>query len=68
MRTSALFDAKNFEFFEIYVVPAQKGRGEFESLRIFFGQVGEGDQFFAILYGRPLWTAPNYTLGKLNMM
>jgi len=45
MRTSALFGAKNIGFFEIYGVSARTG--------------GEG-QFFAILCGRPLWTAPEH--------
>jgi len=53
------FGAKNFEFFEIYVwcVRMDKAGGRVESVRTFFGQ-GGGGQFFAILYGRPLWTNP----------
>jgi len=58
MRTFAFFRAKNFGFFEIYAVsvrtrevePVTKGRG----------------QFFAILCGRPLWTAPKINKIKLN--
>jgi len=46
MRMSALFGAKIIGFFEIYGVSART-RGE-----------GRG-QFFAIVRGRPLWTAPN---------
>jgi len=55
MRTSALFGAKNFGFFEIHdVSPRTRGEGV-EPLRIFRGQ--GGSQFFAILdvfYGWPL--------------
>jgi len=50
---SALFDAKNFGFFEIYGVRRDK-RGGVQPVRT----RGRG-QFFAILGGRPLWTAPN---------
>jgi len=46
MRTSALFDAKNFGIFEIFDVSVRTR--------------GRGGQFFAILCGRPLWTAPCY--------
>jgi len=54
MRKFALFDAKNFEFFEIYGVSVwTKGEGV-EPVRTFFGQGGRGSQFFAILCGRPL--------------
>jgi len=53
MRTSALFGEKNVEFFEIYGVSARKGGRGIEPLRTFYGQ------FFAILYGRLLWTAPS---------
>jgi len=42
MRTSALFGAKNAGFFKIYGVSART----------------RGGQFFAILCGRLLWTAP----------
>jgi len=53
MRTSALFGAKNFGFFEIYGVSARAGGlsqcGHFSD---------KGVNFFAILCGRPLWTAP----------
>jgi len=43
MLTTALFGAKNFGFFEIYSVRTDKV---------------EGGQYFAILRGRLLWTAP----------
>jgi len=43
MRTSALFDAKNIEFFEIYSVSARtRGNGQFFAI------------LCRILYGRPL--------------
>jgi len=54
MRTSALFDAMNLGYFEIYGVSSRtRGRG--------FCQCGQGGRgkFFAILCGRPLWTASN---------
>jgi len=56
MRMSALFDAKNFGFFEVYDVFVRTRRG---------GRMGlsECRQFAdnreeSILCGRPLWTAP----------
>jgi len=55
MRTTALFDTKNFGFFEIYGVSTQTGG--VKPVRTFCGQ-GGGGQFFVILCGRPLWTAP----------
>jgi len=58
IRTSALFDAKKFGFFEIYGESARTRR--VEPLRTFGGQ-GERGQFFAILCGRPLWTAPCFS-------
>jgi len=55
MRTSALFGAKNFGFFEIYGVSA-RARGV-EPVRTFFGH-GEGvnfSRFYAdVFYGRPV--------------
>jgi len=48
---------KNFEFIEIYGVSAgtgKRGLGQCEH----FANKGEGGQSFAILCGRPLWTAP----------
>jgi len=49
MRTSALFGAKTFEF---YGVSARTSGREFV-------QCGQGGvNFFAILYGRLLWTGP----------
>jgi len=59
MRTSSLFDAKNFRFFEIYgVYPRTRGKGELSQCGHFADKEG-GGQFFAILCGRPLWTAQN---------
>jgi len=58
MQTSALFDPKKFGFFEIYGVSAQsRGKGGWASANIL--QTRGRGQFFAILCGRPLWTAPN---------
>jgi len=53
MLTSALFGAKYFGFFEIYG-ESVRTRGV-EPVRTLFGR---GGQFFAILRGRLLWTAP----------
>jgi len=53
MWTLSLFGAKNFGFFEIYDVTRGEG---IEQVRSFCGQ-GGGRHFFAILCGRPLWTA-----------
>jgi len=51
------FWCKNVGCFEIHGVSARiRGRGV-EPLSTFFGQ-GGGGQFFKILCGRPLWTAP----------
>jgi len=58
MRTSALFSAKNFAFFKIYGVSTRTRVERVEPVRTFFGQGWRG-QFFAILCGRLLWTAPN---------
>jgi len=53
MRTSALFGAKNFEFFEVYGVLARtRGRGV-EPMHT------RREEVFAILCGRPLRTVPN---------
>jgi len=55
MRKSAIFGAKTSRFFEIYGVSAwTKG---VEPVRTFCGQEERG-QFFTILCGRLLWTAP----------
>jgi len=51
MRFSTLFGAKNFEFFQIYGMSTRT-------------RVSRG-QFFAILCGRLLWTAPNHILWLL---
>jgi len=53
MWMSAFFAAKNIGFFEMYGVSART-RGV-EPVRTFCGR---GGQFFAILCGRLLWTAP----------
>jgi len=53
MRTSALFGTKNFRFFEIYSVSARTREEGVEPER-----TRGRDQFFAILCGRLLWTAP----------
>jgi len=58
MRTFALFSAKDLGFFEIYGVSARTRGREGEPVRTFFGQWLRGGQFFAILCGRLLWTAP----------
>jgi len=44
MQTSVLSDAKTSDFLKFMMCPHEKG--------------GRG-QFFAILCGRPFWTAPN---------
>jgi len=58
MRTSELFGAKYFVFFEIYDVSARAARERGGGRR--GGRGGEGGggggQFFAILCGRLLWT------------
>jgi len=64
MRTSVLVQ-KNTGFFEIYSVSART-RGV-EPVRMFGGQGGRG-QFFAILCGRPLWTAPYYVSISLSVL
>jgi len=56
MQTSELFGVKNFGLFEIYGGFARKMG--VEPVQTFFGQRGRS-QFFAILYGRLLWTASN---------
>jgi len=59
MRTSAFFGTKKFGFFEIYGVSART-RGV-EPVR----SRGEESHFFAILYGRLLWTAP-YCISEIK--
>jgi len=60
MQTSALFGGKNSEFFKIYGVSART-RGE----RCWASaDKGGGDQVFAILCGRLLWTAPYNTVSR----
>jgi len=57
MQTSAVFGAKNFRFFRnLWCVRPDKGGGGVEPVR-HFSDKGRG-QFFAILRGRLLWTAP----------
>jgi len=64
MRTSAFFGAKTFGFFEVYGVSARtRGVGP---VRGFCGQGGRG-QFFTILCGRLLWTAPYKAVTKLKI-
>jgi len=58
MRTSVLFGAKNFGFIEIYGVSVRTKGREFNQCG-HFADKGVGGQFFAILCGRLLWTAPN---------
>jgi len=57
MWTSALLVQKTSDFSKVMVCQHGQGGGEeAEPVRTFFGQAGRG-QFFAILCGRPLWTA-----------
>jgi len=61
MRTSALFDAKNTGFFEIYGVSARIRSEGVESVRIICGQGGgvNFSRFCAdVLYGLPLTNSP----------
>jgi len=61
MRMSALFDAKKLGIFEINLVSARtRGLSQFGH----FADKGEGNQFFAILYGYLLWTAPYRKIKK----
>jgi len=53
MRTSVLFGTKKLMISRIYSVSAPTRGRWFKSVRTFFKQ---RDQFFAILYGRLLWT------------
>jgi len=64
MRTSELFGAKNFGFFKIYGVSARTRVEGLSQCRHFSDK--ERDQFFAILRGRLLWTAPNIYIIRLN--
>jgi len=57
MWTSAIFCSKTIEFFEIYGVPERTKGGLCQCG--YFADKGGGDYFFAILCGRPIWTAPN---------
>jgi len=61
MRTSALFGAKNFGLFKIYGVSAPTRVEGMLSQCGHFADKGEGGQFFTILCGRLLWTAPKNT-------
>jgi len=54
---SILFGAKHFGFFEIYGVLSARTKGV-ELVQTFCGQARRGN-FFAILCGRLLWTAPS---------
>jgi len=51
IRTSALLGGKNIGFFKIFGVP--HGQGGLS----YCEQFADRGKFFAILYGRPLWTA-----------
>jgi len=64
MRTSALFVAKNFGFFEIYGVSARTR--EVEPVRAFFGQEGVSFSRYCadVFYGRPL-VVKTISLSKL---
>jgi len=68
MWTSALFVAKTkIKFFKIYSVSTSEGTGErrwIEPVLIFFWT--RGGQFFMILYGRPLWMAPEQKNSKVK--
>jgi len=62
-RRPHIFGEKKIGFFEIYGVSAQT-RGV-ESVRTFFGQEESIGQFFEILCGRILWTAPYWKAKKV---
>jgi len=56
MRTTALFSAKTPDFSKSMVCPHGKGERGLSQ----FGHFADREEsFFAILCGRPLWTAPN---------
>jgi len=57
MRMSALFGAKTPGFSKFMVCPHGQGGGVGWTSADIFRTSGEGDQFFAILCGRLLWTA-----------
>jgi len=59
MRAYALFGAENFGFSKFTKYPHRQGGGL--SQYGHFENKGGRDDFFAILCGRPLWTAPNDT-------
>jgi len=65
MRTSALLNAKNFGFFEIYGVSAQTRGSGLSQCGHFAGKEG---QFFAMLCGRLLWTALTTYILKMCVM
>jgi len=48
---------KTSDFSKLWCDGTDKGEGEDEPVRTFFGQAVRG-QFFAILCGRLLWTGP----------
>jgi len=66
MRTSALFGAKNSGFFEIYGVFARTVEKEGLRKCEHFAVKGKGNQFFAILCRRLLWTVPNTNISQLK--
>jgi len=58
MQTSALLVQKTSNFLKFMVCPHEQWVEGVEQVRSFFRQ-GKGGQFFVILCGRLLWTAPN---------
>jgi len=60
MRVSALFGAKKLRiFWNLWCIRTDKGGRGVEPVLTFCGQREREGQFFAILYGRLLWMAPN---------
>jgi len=62
-RQGGFFRWKNIGFFEFYLVAARNRGESVEPVRT----KGREGQFFAILCGRPLWTAP-YLLFSLKCL
>jgi len=54
MRTSAIYSAKNFKFFEIYGVSARAREEECEPVRTLCGQERERSQFRTSFMNGPL--------------
>jgi len=62
MQTSALFGAKKTFYLDFSkFCPYEQG-----GLSQFGHFADKGDQFFAVLCGRPLWTAPDHVHNSLN--